>query len=307
MEHTAPRRSHNPVLGTFEELTTDPHSTSYGYAHAETSRYPSHDPMPLFLSDPDGEPDPQEFSMPSERGSKLTKRILAVFLACSGVAILGAVFYSDDARVVIANAKASISNVIAEQTAPPHAEPVVHKIPSKDPARVTNPIVLVRADANEISSQAGPSRDAIATAYQSALQSRAPAAAPLPAAPAPAAPAAAAVPAPAPVAAPVAAPSPVAAPAKTLDPETLSALMNRAKGMLEVGDIAPARLLLERAANSHDPTAAFLLAQTYDPVVLGTRDIRTITPDPAIARDWYQKAARLGSNEARARLAQLQN
>ena len=50
-----------------------------------------------------------------------------------------------------------------------------------------------------------------------------------------------------------------------------------------------------------------LLAQTYDPDVLGTQDTRTITPDPATARAWYQKAAQLGSTDAQRRLAQMQN
>jgi TPR repeat protein len=50
-----------------------------------------------------------------------------------------------------------------------------------------------------------------------------------------------------------------------------------------------------------------LLAQTYDPEVLGTQDIRNIVPDPAMARVWYQKAAQLGSADAQRRLAQLQN
>lgn len=237
--------------------------------------------------------------MPSERGSKLAWRILAIFLATSAAAILAAIYHSDVGRVVIANAKASITNIIAEQTSTAAIEPVVNKIPTKDPGRVTNSIVLVRTDPNDFSAPAAPSRDAIATAYQSALQSRAPAAAPPPAQPP--APVVATAPAQAP------APAPAPAPAKTIDPETLSTLMNRAKGMLAVGDIPPARLLLERAANAQDASAAFLLAETYDPAVLGTRDIRTITPDPAMARDWYQKAARLGSPEAQARLAQLQN
>ena len=65
--------------------------------------------------------------------------------------------------------------------------------------------------------------------------------------------------------------------------------------MLTLGDIAAARLLLERAANAQDATAAFLLAQTYDPAVLGVRDTRSITPDPVMARDWYRKAASFGS------------
>ena len=98
-----------------------------------------------------------------------------------------------------------------------------------------------------------------------------------------------------------------AAPPKTPDAETLAALMTRAKSLLTLGDIAAARLLLERAANSQDATAAFLLAQTYDPAVLGVRDTRSITPDPGRARDWYRKAASFGSAAAQQRLIQFQN
>jgi hypothetical protein len=98
-----------------------------------------------------------------------------------------------------------------------------------------------------------------------------------------------------------------AAPPKTLDAETLAALMTRAKSLLTLGDIAAARLLLERAANAQDATAAFLLAQTYDPAVLGVRDTRSITPDPVMARDWYRKAASFGSAPAQQRLTQFQN
>ena len=98
-----------------------------------------------------------------------------------------------------------------------------------------------------------------------------------------------------------------AAPPKTLDAETLAALMTRARSLLALGDIAAARLLLERAANAQDATAAFLLAQTYDPAVLGVRDTRSITPDPVMARDWYRKAASFGSAPAQQRLTQFQN
>ena len=83
--------------------------------------------------------------------------------------------------------------------------------------------------------------------------------------------------------------------------------MNRARALLAAGDIPPARLLLERAADAQEASAALLLAQTYDPAVLGTPDMRSITPDPAMARDWYQKAAQFGSPEAQQRLAQMQN
>ena len=98
-----------------------------------------------------------------------------------------------------------------------------------------------------------------------------------------------------------------AAPPKTPDAETLAALMTRAKNLLTLGDIAAARLLLERAANAQDAAAAFLLAQTYDPAVLGVRDTRSITPDPVMARDWYRKAASFGSAAAQQRLTQFQN
>ena len=98
-----------------------------------------------------------------------------------------------------------------------------------------------------------------------------------------------------------------AAPLKTLDAETLTALLTRAKQLLALGDIGAARLLLERAASAQDASAAFLLARTYDPTVLGSPNTRTITPDARLARDWYRKAAALGSSEAQKRLTQLQN
>ena len=98
-----------------------------------------------------------------------------------------------------------------------------------------------------------------------------------------------------------------AAPPKTLDAEMLAALTTRAKNLLAFGDIAGARLLLERAASAQDATAAFLLAHTYDPTVLGVRDTRSITADPVKARDWYGKAASFGSADAQQRLTQLQN
>jgi TPR repeat protein len=107
--------------------------------------------------------------------------------------------------------------------------------------------------------------------------------------------------------APVPAPSVVAPPARQLDAEEIAVLMKRAKDLLASGDIPPARLLLRRAADAQEATAALLLAQTYDPEVLGTKDVRQITPDIAMARTWYQRAAQLGSADAQRRLAQLQD
>jgi TPR repeat protein len=102
-------------------------------------------------------------------------------------------------------------------------------------------------------------------------------------------------------------PPPAASPARRLDADELAALLKRAKSMIAIGDIAAARLLLERAADAQEAGAALLLAQTYDPAVLGTPDARSITPDPATARAWYQKAVRLGSRDAQLRLDQMPN
>jgi TPR repeat protein len=70
---------------------------------------------------------------------------------------------------------------------------------------------------------------------------------------------------------------------------------------------ASARPLLERAADAPGKPAALMLATTYDPQVIGNQDMRSITADPAMARQWYQKAAALGSADARRRLSELRN
>ncbi len=137
-----------------------------------------------------------------------------------------------------------------------------------------------QAASNQPANVNTPSREDIVSAYRTALQSQAPAAR---------------------------TGNEAAAPSKTLDAETLAALMTRAKSLLALGDIAAARLLLERAADAQDASAAFLLAQTYDPAVLGVRDTRSITADLVMARDWYRKAASFGSADAQQRLTQLQN
>ena len=98
-----------------------------------------------------------------------------------------------------------------------------------------------------------------------------------------------------------------APPARILDADELAGLLTRAKRLIAIGDIVAARLLLERAADSQDADAALLVAQTYDPAVLGNQDARTIIPDPLAARSWYERAAALGSLNAKQRLAQMQN
>lgn len=258
--------------------------------------------VPLFLSDPDSEPDPSEFDLPLKtRRSSVSFKLLMGVLACSGVAVLFALFTSDATRDIIGNAKASIAAVLpapSNAAQPETTQLTANDLQVKAPSPVQAPAYPAARAPNQpnqnmqVASTASPSREDISNAYQSALQSTPPATAPA---------------APAAVPAAVAAPAAAAPQPRHIDAGELSMLMGRARALLDVGDISSARLLLERAADGQDANAAWMLARTYDPEVLGPQDVRNIVPDPAMAKSWYQKAAQLGSVEAQRRLAQLPN
>ena len=299
VDHRPQYRPYDPDIEEYRENLSDRRVVPYKLEQSYRTDSNSQDSIPLFLSDYDGEPDPSEYMTPVRKDRRLSvsSRILAAVLASAAVAILVAMFSSDATRDLIVNAKASSTTVVpapsAAQANP--AQQHARDITLKDPTRLSAPANQT-AGVRTVTTVAvaAPTREEIAAAYQSALPSRAPAAAAAPVATAPIATA--------PVAAPANPP-----PARKLDAEEVAMLLNRAKGLLAAGDIASARLLLERAADAQETRAMLLLAQTYDPEVLGTQDIRNIVPDPAMARVWYQKAAQLGSADAQRRLAQLQN
>jgi hypothetical protein len=87
----------------------------------------------------------------------------------------------------------------------------------------------------------------------------------------------------------------------------VSGLIERARALIAGGDINSARLVLRRAYESHDPRAALELGGTYDPLVLRRLNISAINfyADAAQARDWYRRAAELGSAEAAQRMRDL--
>jgi hypothetical protein len=292
VEQISHYRSYDPDIDADDDGIRDHRAASYRFGHsAQTGAYPDNS-VPLFLSDYDGEPDPSEYVTPPRRQRTLiSSRILAAVSAAAGIAILFALFSSDAMHDIIVNASASIAGAPPSAAAQPESTQLTARdIQLKDPARLSAPANQTPSVRTITTAAVTPTRAEITNAYQSALQGRTPAAA---------APVAAAAPA---AAEPVAAP-----PARKLDADELATLMSRAKALLAAGDIPPARLLLERAADAQEPNAALLLAQTYDPAVLGTPDMRSITPDPAMARGWYQKAAQFGSLQAQARLAQMQN
>ena len=250
---------------------------------ATREEYLPDDSVPLFLSDSDGDPRSSRFARTRKRGSSRLLKVGALAVAATVAAFVAVknpftVFANTTA---FANATASLIGITDVKSAPaPVAPPrqAMAAVSASVPAVATNPTLP-------------PSRDEIALALKTAHQNQAPAEIQQPAI------AAAPV-----VTAPVAAAPPV----RRLDADELATLMTRAKALLAAGDIAPARLLLERAAEAQEASAALMLAQTYDPTVLGAQDIRNITPDPALARNWYQRAAQFGSADAQRRLSQLQ-
>ena len=266
-------RSSDPSIDTPDEDINDPRFAHYRYTRPNAAEADERldEPIPLFLSDQS-----EQHHSDGNRPTSITpSRILTGLLVASVLAMGLALLSVDAARDVIINAKASFTGI-----SPVQARAAVQ-------AAVTEAAAQPVAHNASVTRSDQPSRDEIAAAYQAAIKSlvvvreAAPAAPPI---------------------APPAAPA-----ARRFDPDELEALLKRAKGLLTIGDIASARLLLERAADAQETDAALMLARTFDPEVLGKSDARSVTPDPEKARIWYRKAAELGSQHAQQRLAQMQD
>lgn len=305
-----------------------PFALSFDRTDALPEEMPPHEQVPLFLSNYEEESHQQlsqyAFAGGDRRfgsgGMKKARagRIVTGVVVVSAIAAVLALFSIDSTRAVIFNASLGGGG---GGSAPPPVQLAAAQPDAPLPQRIAAPplaaeptgaeVVAARRTPPNALASASPSRDEIAAAYQSALKGKV--AVPEPVAReaarevAPATTAAAPVVALAPA---VREPVPVtreAAPVRRIDPDELAALLKRAKSLLAIGDITSSRLLLERAADAQEAEAALMLAGTYDPQVLGSQDLRSVTPDPAAARVWYQKAAQLGSADARRRLGQLQN
>jgi TPR repeat protein len=87
--------------------------------------------------------------------------------------------------------------------------------------------------------------------------------------------------------------------------EEVAALIARGQTYLANGDVASARLVFRRAAKIGDAQAALALGGTFDPIVLRSLGVIGVAADAAQARNWYEKAAELGSLEAPHRIDQL--
>jgi hypothetical protein len=92
---------------------------------------------------------------------------------------------------------------------------------------------------------------------------------------------------------------------RQLDREEIAVLLKRGKDLIANGDLAAARLVLQRAADVNDVEATLALAATYDPFVLRELRVYSFPADAEMARVWYEKARELGSSAASRRLEML--
>jgi TPR repeat protein len=82
-------------------------------------------------------------------------------------------------------------------------------------------------------------------------------------------------------------------------------LIARASALLGQGNIGAARIVLELAAESGNAQASFMLAETYDPVILSAWGTYGTRGEAAKAREHYAKAHTGGIREAKDRLDAL--
>jgi hypothetical protein len=270
----------------FEENTVDHRVAPYILRKsARTEIYPENS-VPLFLSDPNGEPNSSEYIAPllKKRKASLSSRILAGVCAAAAAAILVALFSSDATWDTVVNVKASMAAVFPAPSSAVQSDPsqLAALDRQKDPARPSAPENQVPGVRGVTTAAVAPAREEVNIAYQSALQGRAPAAAAV---------------------------AELTTPGDAvhhLDPDVVASLLRRADALIASGDVAAARLVLRRAADAGNARAAMTLAGTYDPEFLEKLGgVHGIVPDVAMARSWYEKAKKFGSAEAPQRLEML--
>lgn len=91
---------------------------------------------------------------------------------------------------------------------------------------------------------------------------------------------------------------------KSFGRATEEVLLERAFVAITSGDVAGARVMFGVLAEHGSRDGALGLAETYDPHYFAAR-ISGIEPNERLAREWYQKAAELGSQRAAKRLDAL--
>ncbi len=98
---------------------------------------------------------------------------------------------------------------------------------------------------------------------------------------------------------------PEPAPLPSVPPKEEELLLKKGRDLLKNGDVSAARLNFENLAMRGSAKGALAMAQSFDPVFLNGIPIRGLKPDLSKAKEWYAKAASLGSKEAIDRLTML--
>src|SRR5438309_1850363 len=129
----------DPDIETYDDETNHYPVGSYKFGRSAQDHS-----IPLFLSDPEGEPDPEEFGFPLRKSRRLSisSKILASVLVAAAVAILFALFSSDDMRNIAVEAKASFAAVLPGPSVaaqPDQVQLTAKDLQLKDPARLSGP------------------------------------------------------------------------------------------------------------------------------------------------------------------------
>ena len=309
----------------FDEAINDPGLyPNYQYERPRIQRQLEplpQDRVPLFLSDYDQqyqderyEDEAPEYTFGSRQPKAQTSRIVTGIVAATAVAAVVGLFSIDATRSVIVNAKASLASLapasfggaqpeaasppaqppprIATAVAPeprlaaPEAQAVYRSRPAE--AAAVAPAAAAPGSGKPMDAFASlPSREEITAAYQSAMKGGQVAAV-VPAAPLPQ-------------------PAPAVPGARRMDPDELAGLLKRAKGLLAVGDITAARLLLERAADAQEAEAAMMLAGDLRSAGGGQPGHAQRHARSGHGKDLVPEGRQLGSADAKRRLWQIQN
>lgn len=181
MKQTTSGRPPDSDFETFDEDVTGDRVALDKFGRSAETDYPSHESAPLFLSGHDDEPDAREFTNPlRKRRPSVLPRILASILVASAVAILLALFSSDDMRNIVVDAKVSIAAMLPSPFAA--AQPDSVQLTAKDiellngPARLSRPENQTPGIRSVTTVTSAPSREEVTSALRSAMQREVPAA-----------------------------------------------------------------------------------------------------------------------------------
>jgi hypothetical protein len=91
------------------------------------------------------------------------------------------------------------------------------------------------------------------------------------------------------------------------DSQDVADLVNRGNALLDLGDLASARLFYRLAADRGSPEGAMRMGMTFDPVYFARTGIQGTQPQIQDALHWYDQAIAMGSEPAERRMEELRS